>query len=153
MHNIESEFHSLLEEIAPNAHSTDEQAKIIAEASAIFSKIASRRIAKRNNPRLVEAQMTEAILQAMGSVSKWDDNYDLPFVDAHGLSTNQILRQASKTSITNWGTNKVLNPELLEDTDDQDADLFDFKNGDNQEPDAFTEEPKHRSDFQSNPVR
>lgn len=152
MHNIESEFHSLLEEIAPNAHSTDEQARIIAEASAIYSKIASRRIAKRNNPRLVEAQMTEAILQAMGSVSKWDDNYDLPFVDAHGLSTNQILRQASKTSITNWGTNKVLNPDLLKE-DDQDGDLFDFKNGDNQEPDAFTEEPKHRTDFQSNNTR
>jgi hypothetical protein len=152
MHNIESEFHSLLEEIAPNAHSTDEQARIIAEASAIYSKIASRRIAKRNNPRLVEAQMTEAILQAMGSVSKWDDNYDLPFVDAHGLSTNQILRQASKTSITNWGTNKVLNPDLLKE-DDQDEDLFDFKNGDNQEPDAFTEEPKHRTDFLSNNTR
>ena len=152
MHNIESEFHSLLEEIAPNAHSTDEQARIIAEASAIYSKISSRRIAKRNNPRLVEAQMTEAILQAMGSVSKWDDNYDLPFVDAHGLSTNQILRQASKTSITNWGTNKVLNPDLLKE-DDQDEDLFDFKNGDNQEPDAFTEEPKHRTDFQSNNTR
>jgi len=152
MHNIESEFHSLLEEIAPNAHSTDEQARIIAEASAIYSKIASRRIAKRNNPRLVEAQMTEAILQAMGSVSKWDDNYDLPFVDAHGLSTNQILRQASKTSITNWGTNKVLNPDLLKE-DDQDEDLFDFKNGDNQEPDVFTEEPKHRTDFLSNNTR
>ena len=152
MHNIESEFHSLLEEIAPNAHSTDEQARIIAEASSIYSKISSRRIAKRNNPRLVEAQMTEAILQAMGSVSKWDDNYDLPFVDAHGLSTNQILRQASKTSITNWGTNKVLNPDLLKE-DDQDEDLFDFKNGDNQEPDAFTEEPKHRTDFLSNNTR
>ena len=152
MHNIESEFHSLLEEIAPNAHSTDEQARIIAESSAIYSKIASRRIAKRNNPRLVEAQMTEAILQAMGSVSKWDDNYDLPFVDARGLSTDQILRQASKTSITNWGTNKVLNPDLLSE-DDQDEDLFNFKNGENQEPDAFTEEPKHRTDFQSNPVR
>jgi hypothetical protein len=101
---------------------------------------------------LVEAQMTEAILQAMGSVSKWDENYDLPFVDAHGLSNNQILRQASKTSITNWGTNKVLNPDLLSE-EDQDEDLFDFKNGDNQEPDAFTEEPKHRTDFQSNPVR
>ena len=152
MHNIESEFHSLLEEIAPNAHSTDEQARIIAEASAIYSKIASRRIAKRNNPRLVEAQMTEAILQAMGSVSKWDENYDLPFVDAHGLSNNQILRQASKTSITNWGTNKVLNPDVLSE-EDQDEDLFDFKNGDNQEPDAFTEEPKHRTDFQSNNTR
>jgi hypothetical protein len=152
MHNIESEFHSLLEEIAPNAHSTDEQARIIAEASSIYSKISSRRIAKRNNPRLVEAQMTEAILQAMGSVSKWDENYDLPFVDAHGLSTNQILRQASKTSITNWGTNKVLNPDLLKE-DDQDEDLFDFKNGDNQEPDAFTEEPKHRTDFLSNNTR
>ena len=152
MHNIESEFHSLLEEIAPNAHSTDEQARIIAEASSIYSKISSRRIAKRNNPRLVEAQMTEAILQAMGSVSKWDENYDLPFVDAHGLSNNQILRQASKTSITNWGTNKVLNPDLLSE-EDQDEDLFDFKNGDNQEPDAFTEEPKHRTDFQSNNTR
>ena len=43
---------------------------------------------------------------------------------------------------------KKLNLFLSHETD-----LFDFKNGDNQEPDAFTEEPKHRTDFQSNPVR
>ena len=72
MHNIESEFHSLLEEIAPNAHSTDEQARIIAEASAIFKRIASRRTAKVNNSRLKEAQMTESILQAMKSISEYE---------------------------------------------------------------------------------
>jgi hypothetical protein len=153
MHNIESEFHSLLEEIAPNAHSTDEQARIIAEASAIFNRIASRRTAKVNNSRLKEAQMTESILQAMKSISEYENSYTPTYVDAKGLSNLQIVRQASKTSMETWGTNKVLNPTLLDELEDTDAELFDFENGDNQEPDAFTEKPKSRIDFQSSPNR
>jgi hypothetical protein len=153
MHNIESEFHSLLEEIAPNAHSTDEQARIIAEASAIFNRIASRRTAKVNNSRLKEAQMTESILQAMKSISEYENSYAPAYIDAKGLSNLQIVRQASKSSIETWGTNKVLNPTLLDELEDTDAELFDFENGDNQEPDAFTEKPKSRNDFQSSPNR
>lgn len=153
MHNIESEFHSLLEEIAPNAHSIDEQARIIAEASAIYKRIASRRTAKNNNSRLKEAQMTESILQAMKSISEWENTYSTDIVDAKGLSNSQILRQASKTTINTWGTNKVLNPKLLEDLEDTDSELFDFENGDNQEPDVFTDAPKSRTDFQSSPNR
>jgi hypothetical protein len=153
MHNIESEFHSLLEEIAPNAHSTDEQARIIAEASAIFNRIASRRTAKVNNSRLKEAQMTESILQAMKSISEYENSYAPVYIDAKGLSNLQIVRQASKSSIETWGTNKVLNPTLLDELEDTDAELFDFENGDNQEPDAFTEKPKSRNDFQSSPNR
>lgn len=153
MHNIESEFHSLLEEIAPNAHSTDEQARIIAEASAIFRRLASRRTAKNHNSRLKEAQMTEAVLQAMSSVNESESSFSNEYIDAKGLSNSQILRQASKSTINTWGTNKVLNPKLLEELENTEADLFDFENGDNQEPDVFTEEPKHRTDFQSSQNR
>ncbi len=77
MQNLEIKFHSLLEDIAPEVHTKDEQAKIIAEACAIFDKFNSRRYAKKNSHRVVEAQMTECILQAMGSVSKWDDDFDI----------------------------------------------------------------------------
>jgi len=106
MQNIESEFHNLLEDVAPSVHTKDEQARIIAEASANFTKMSSRRLAKRNtNPRLVEAQMTDA-----------------GFLD-----------------ITTAG--------------EEDPELFDFENGDNQDPAAFTDKPKHRSDFQSSPSR
>jgi hypothetical protein len=153
MQNIESEFHNLLEDVAPSVHTKDEQARIIAEASAIFTKMSSRRLAKRNsNPRLVEAQMTDAILQAMGSIAKWDDEYDYSIVEASGLTNNQILRQASKTK---WGVNDVINPGFLDITtaDEEDPELFDFENGDNQDPAAFTDKPKHRSDFQSSPSR
>ena len=39
MQDIEAQMHSLLDEIAPDVHDYDEQAKIIAQASSIFSKI------------------------------------------------------------------------------------------------------------------
>lgn len=38
MQNLESQLHTLLEDIAPDAHSHEEQAKIIALASATISK-------------------------------------------------------------------------------------------------------------------
>jgi hypothetical protein len=156
MQNLEIKFHSLLEDIAPEVHTKDEQAKIIAEACAIFDKFNSRRYAKKTNHRVIEAQMTECILQAMGSVSKWDDDFDSGVINANGLSASQIVRQAAKTKpSSDWGTTRVLNPELLNDMyeDGEDPDLFEFKNGDMQDDDLFSEKPKHRSDSLSGPSR
>ncbi len=156
MQNLEIKFHSLLEDIAPEVHTKDEQAKIIAEACAIFDKFSSRRQAKKTNHRVIEAQMTECILQAMGSVSRWDDDFESSVINAKGLSATQIIRQAAKTKpSSDWGTTRVLNPDLLNDMyeDVEDPNLFEFENGDMQDDDLFSEKPKHRTDFQSGPVR
>ena len=156
MQNLEIKFHSLLEDIAPEVHTRDEQARIIAEACAIFDKFNSRRYAKKTNHRVIEAQMTECILQAMGSVSRWDDDFESGVINAKGLSATQIIRQAAKTKpSSDWGTTRVLNPDLLNDMyeDVEDPNLFEFENGDMQDDDLFSEKPKHRTDFQSGPVR
>ncbi len=156
MQNLEIKFHSLLEDIAPEVHTKDEQAKIIAEACAIFDKFNSRRYAKKTNQRVIEAQMTECILQAMGTISKWEEDYDSGLINAKGLSVTQIVRQAAKTKPTSfWGTNNVLNPELLDDMyeDIEDPDLFEFENGGMQDDELFSEKPKHRTDSLSGPSR
>ena len=156
MQNLEIKFHSLLEDIAPEVHTRDEQAKIIAEACAIFDKFNSRRYAKKTNHRVIEAQMTECILQAMGSVSRWDDDFESSVINAKGLSATQIIRQAAKTKpSSDWGTTRVLNPDLLNDMYEEveDPNLFEFENGDMQDDELFSEKPKHRTDFQSGPVR
>lgn len=109
--SIESSLHLLLEEIAPNLRN-DEQAVIIAEASDIFKKTASKMTkTASDNSRLVESKMTDAILIAMSNVSEIDSTEE--FVDARGLSHEQIVRKAS-TVQNNWGMN-VLNPNLLDD--------------------------------------
>jgi hypothetical protein len=149
MQNLEIKFHSLLEDIAPEVHTKDEQAKIIAEACAIFDKFNSRRYAKKTNEKIIEAQMTECMLQAMGTISKWDDDYDSGYIHAKGLSASQIIRQAAKSKPSaDWGTTKVLNPNLLNDMYEEveDPSLFEFENGGMQDDDTFSEKPKHRSD-------
>ncbi len=110
--SIESSLHLLLEEIAPNLRN-DEQAVIIAEASDIFKKTASKMTkTASNNSRLVESKMTDAILIAMSNVSEIDSTEE--FVDARGLSHEQIVRKAS-TVQNDWGGMNVLNPRLLDD--------------------------------------
>jgi hypothetical protein len=65
MQNLESQLHTLLEDIAPDVHSNEEQAKIIAVASATISKkFTARRFAKADG-RVLESQMTDAILIAI----------------------------------------------------------------------------------------
>ncbi len=110
--SIESSLHLLLEEIAPNLRN-DEQAVIIAEASDIFKKTASKMTkTATDNSRLVESKMTDAILIAMSNVSEIDSTEE--FVDARGLSHEQIVRKAS-TVQNDWGGMNVLNPRLLDD--------------------------------------
>ena len=111
--SIESSLHLLLEEIAPNL-GNDEQALIIAEASDIFKKTAPKMTkTASNNTRLIESKMTDAILIAMSNSTEIDSFEE--FVDARGLSHEQVVRKAS-TVQNNWGgVMNVLNPDLLDD--------------------------------------
>jgi adenosyl cobinamide kinase/adenosyl cobinamide phosphate guanylyltransferase len=110
--SIESSLHLLLEEIVPNL-GNDEQAVIIAEASDIFKKTASKMTkTASDNSRLVESKMTDAILIAMSNVSEMDSTNE--FIDAQGLSHEQIVRKASAVQ-NDWAGMSVLNPKLLDD--------------------------------------
>ena len=110
--SIESSLHLLLEEIVPNL-GNDEQAVIIAEASDIFKKTASKMTkTASDNSRLVESKMTDAILIAMSNVSEMDSTNE--FIDAQGLSHEQIVRKASAVQ-NDWAGMSVLNPKLLND--------------------------------------
>ena len=110
--SIESSLHLLLEEIVPNL-GNDEQAVIIAEASDIFKKTASKMTkTASDNSRLVESKMTDAILIAMSNVSEMDSSNE--FIDAQGLSHEQIVRKASAVQ-NDWAGMNVLNPKLLDD--------------------------------------
>jgi hypothetical protein len=158
MQNLEFQLHTLLEDIAPDVHSHKEQAKIIALASATISKkFTARRFAKTDD-RVVESQMTDAILVAMSSLSSWDNEGDEIF-DARGLSHSQLIRRVANTTQPNWGQMDILNPDLIEDT-------FSFEEED--EPDSETKlenarqtteafdtpgRGRHRSDFISAPIR
>ena len=158
MQNLESQLHTLLEDIAPDVHSHEEQAKIIALASATISKkFTARRFAKADG-RVVESQMTDAILVAMSTLSSWDSEDDEIF-DARGLSNNQLIRRVANTTKPSWGQMDILNPDVIEDT-------FSFEEED--EPDSKTNlenaqqtteafdtpgRGRHRSDFISAPIR
>ena len=158
MQNLESQLHTLLEDIAPDVHSNEEQAKIIAVASATISKkFTARRFAKADG-RVVESQMTDAILVAMSTLSSWDNESDEIF-DARGLSHSLLVRRVANATKPNWGQMDILNPDVIEDT-------FSFEEED--EPDSETKlenaqqtteafdtpgRGRHRSDFISAPIR
>ena len=158
MQNLESQLHTLLEDIAPDVHSHEEQAKIIALASATISKkFTARRFAKADG-RVVESQMTDAILVAMSTLSSWDNEGEDIF-DARGLSHSQLIRRVANTTKPSWGQMDILNPDIIEDT-------FSFEEED--EPDSETKlenaqqtseafdtpgRGRHRSDFISAPIR
>jgi len=158
MQNLESQLHTLLEDIAPDVHSHEEQAKIIALASATISKkFTARRFAKADG-RVVESQMTDAILVAMSTLSSWDNEDDEIF-DARGLSNSQLIRRVANTTKPSWGQMDILNPDVIEDT-------FSFEEDDKPESETKIENAqqtseafntpgrgRHRSDFISAPIR
>jgi hypothetical protein len=158
MQNLESQLHTLLEDIAPDVHSHEEQAKIIALASATISKkFTARRFAKAES-RIVESQMTDAILVAMSTLSTWDNESDEIF-DARGLSHTQLIRRVANSTKPSWGQMDILNPDVIEDT-------FSFEEEDEPESETKIENAqqtseafntpgrgRHRSDFISAPIR
>ena len=158
MQNLESQLHTLLEDIAPDVHTHEEQAKIIALASATISKkFNARRFAKADN-RVVESQMTDAILVAMSTLSSWD-NEDEDIFDARGLSNSQLIRRVANTTKPSWGQMDILNPDAIEDTfsfekDDEPESETKLENA-QQTSEAFNTpgRGRHRSDFISAPIR
>jgi hypothetical protein len=113
MHSIESELHTLLDDIAPDAHDINEKAIIVAEASAMFNKSLSKMTkTATKNIRLVESKMTDAILCAMSLVNNHDEFSD-DIVLAANLSPEQIIRKASQTKSSFEGMH-IINPDLLE---------------------------------------
>jgi hypothetical protein len=158
MQNLESQLHTLLEDIAPDVHSNEEQAKIIAVASATISKkFTARRFAKADG-RVLESQMTDAILIAMSTLSSWDNEADEIF-DARGLSHTQLIKRVANTTKPSWGQMDILNPDVIEDT-------FSFEEEDEPESETKIENAqqtseafntpgrgRHRSDFISAPIR
>ena len=91
MQNLEAQLHTLLEEIAPEAHNYDETAKIIATASAIINKKYNSRKLTKTSSRQVEAFLTDALLQSMSVLETWEDDFSYGYVDGRGLSASQLI--------------------------------------------------------------
>lgn len=157
MLSIEAELHQMLEEIAPD-HDVDEQARIVAEAAAIYEKT-SRRMArtsqKQHVSRIREAQMTDALLQAMGTMADWSDEDAPTFIDGRGLDPGQIVHRAAhmkRGASEGWGEMDILDPDLdafLASGDDEITYHHDDSEDAHPEDLYFTPgRPRHRSDSQ-----
>ena len=153
MHNLESDLHVILDDIAPNIHSYEEQAKIIAYASSILSKRFNQVRLAKTDSKTIEANMTEAILVAMKSLASWDDDEDdTEIVDGRGLTVSQLVRKVANTK-PSWGKMDVLDPDVLEDVFSYDEETSEepenvFENA-QQTTEAFDTpgRGRHRSDF------
>ncbi len=159
MHNLESGLHIILDDIAPNIHSLEEQAKIIALASSIINKKFNSVRLSKTDSKTVEAKMTEAILISMSSLSNWDDeDYENDYIDGRGLSANQLVRKVANTK-PSWGKMDIIDPDVLDDVfsfeeeDVKDEENF-FENG-QQTTEVFDTNGRgrHRSDFNFMPVK
>ena len=126
MRPIEADLHQMLEEIVPNS-SSEEQARIVAEAAAIFEREAQRhstlKTARRTDVDMVrESMMADALLQAIGVMDDWgqtrnSDDYTPAFVDGRGLGNRAIISQVSGMHFRGaasdvWGEMDILNEDL-----------------------------------------
>jgi len=159
MQNLEAQLHTLLEEIAPEAHNYDETGKIIATASAIITKKYNSRKLTKTSSRQVEAFLTDALLQSMGILDSWEDDYSNGFVDGRGLSPSQLINRVATSAKSNWGNMPIINPEGLKkalefDEDEEGFSEVTFENAE-QTPDALKTPGRgtHKTDSLSGPVR
>lgn len=157
MQDIESKFHSLLKEISGEAYSIDEQSKIVAFASSIYSNFfKNKRLANKLDKRVIDAKMNDAILKAMSSLNEWEDFSD-EYIDSSELDSNQLMRKLAQTSKSKWGMQEVLNPEVLSylDFDEDNIESEETLENAQQTNEALITpgHGKHRTDFQSSPNR
>lgn len=159
MQNLEAQLHTLLEEIAPEAHNYDETAKIIATASAIINKKYNSRKLTKTSSRQVEAFLTDALLQSMGVLETWEDDYTNGYVDGRGLSASQLINRVATSAKSNWGNMPIIDPEGLKkalefDEDEEGFSEETFENAE-QQPDVFKTPGRgtHKTDSLSGPVR
>lgn len=149
MHELESELHQVLLDLAPDTHE-EEQARIVAEASSIYSSL-SKSWKREAEVRVHEARLADALLQAMGQLDDWD--YDAPqYIDGQGLSAEQIVQQASR----NFGGRYAASFDTIDDDiqafltpPSQDADNYLIDDGEDVHPPDRYQIPgrgTHRSD-------
>lgn len=160
MREIEARLHDMLLEIAPGLYDEEEQARIIAEASALFGRF-ERRAATRSSDMVRESQMMDSILQAIGQLPEWDEEPE--YIDGRGMTPEQIVRAAARGG----GYKPDMGLEILNDSDldvfygepdHQDPhgytmeDVAEYKDGEDAHPDTYFFTPgrgRHRSDSQS----
>ena len=171
MRTIEAQLHELLLDIAPEQHTVAEQARVIAEASEVYSQIYAnnKRVAGKVSESSVvhEAHMMDALLQALASYPSQDDDDDFgaDYVNGIGLDPREIVRHAAAgegsrhNGSKNFGNMDILNDDDLdvffkESPDDYDVDNYSVSDGidiENRHPlNTFKSpgQPKHRSDSQ-----
>jgi hypothetical protein len=160
MREIEARLHDMLLEIAPDLYDEGEQARIIAEASAIFGR-SERKASRGSNEMVRESRMMDSILQAIGHLPDWDSD-EPSYIDGRGMTPDQIVKAASRSG----GYKPDLGLDILNDGDldvfygepDQDPNGYDMddiatlKDGDDAHPETYFFTPgrgRHRSDSQS----
>jgi hypothetical protein len=166
MRPIEAELHQMLEEIVPNS-SSEEQARIVAEAAAIFEREAQRQSANKTAKRIDvdmarESMMADALLQAIGAMEDWsqthDDDYAPAFVDGRGLSNRAIISRVSGMHIRGaasdlWGNMDILNKDLDQFlSDNTEENTYNIEDGHEEHcPEIFfvPGRGRHRSDASS----
>ena len=164
MRPIEAELHQMLEEIVPNS-SSEEQARIVAEAAAIFEceseRQSNQKTAKRTNSDMVrESMMADALLRAIGVMGDWgqsrnDEEYTPAFVDGRGMGNRAIISQVSGIHFRGaandvWGDMDILNEDLDQFLEDDDYETtYTIEDGHEEHcPDLFFApgRGRHRSD-------
>jgi hypothetical protein len=160
MRHIEQELHQMLEEIVPNS-SMEEQARIIAEATAFFKAAEkSKNKTKTASQCVRESMMADALLKAIGTLDDWNqdhnDNYGADFVDGRGLDHRAIISQASgianRTAKSDlWGDMDILNEDLEEflSREDEDEEGYEIEDGHDEHTSEVFFSPgrgRHRSD-------
>ncbi len=161
MSQIEKELHEVLLEIAPDSHDYDEQAIIVAEASEIYrcaaAKASARKArASKDEEKIHEARMMDALLQAIGHMANWtdEDGDETSVIDGAGLDPDQIVHRAStrapsyRYSTKGFGSN-------FDILDESDLDYFlNPVGGEGERKDFFDDSiPTHRPDLFTTPGR
>ena len=150
MQNLEAQLHHLLEDIAQDVHTTEDSAKIIAVASSLITKRYNSRKMTKISSRQLEAHMTDALLQAMGTLDAWNYENDEDYFDGRGLSNNQLIQRVAKSiKPDRWKNMDILNPEDLDINEDPEiSSKVEIENA--QQTSEVYNTPgrgRHRSDF------
>jgi len=100
--------------------------------------------------RQLEAHMTDALLQAMGTLDAWNYENDTDYFDGRGLSNNQLIQRVAKSiKPDRWKNMDILNPEDLDINEDPEiSSKVEIENA--QQTSEVYNTPgrgRHRSDF------
>jgi len=160
MRDIELELHEVLLDLAPDTHDHEEQARIVAEAAAIYRRASqSGKTQRIASDKLHEARLADSLLQAMGCLADWDGETDertMTYIDARGLSADKVVSYAARTLVSGTSNNffdlddsdldPFINPVIHE------ADDYEIEDGEECHPSDNYQtpgRPRHRSDSQA----